>query len=377
MNISPQIRGKKPSRLMLFATSRAGILATVIIVCTITFLLFYSGKVLKTSSVAPSSASRKKALSRGTAASSADTDRVSNTAASGQSLSDTLLYNQHLKNMSNGDSSGKWPVKAAYPNYGAILPYKRIIAFYGNLYSKRMGILGELPPAQMLDKLKQEVGAWQLADSSVVTVPALHYIAVTAQSAPGKNGKYRLRMPFHQIDSVLKLARAINAVVFLDIQSGQSTLQEEIPALEPYLKMPDVHLGIDPEFAMKSGNAPGKAVGTFDAADVNYASEYLSELVRKNNISPKILVVHRFTRGMITNYRGIHTRPEVQLVMHMDGWGGPAKKINTYKQFIYEEPVQFTGFKLFYKNDTKSNNRMLTPKELLQLKPRPVYIQYQ
>src|SRR3989344_1799803 len=31
-----------------------------------------------------------------------------------------------------------WPVKAVYPNAGAILPFNRIIAYYGNLYSKKM-----------------------------------------------------------------------------------------------------------------------------------------------------------------------------------------------------------------------------------------------
>ena len=53
------------------------------------------------------------------------------------------------------------------------------------------------------------------------------------------------------------------------------------------------------------------------------------------------------------------------------------KKINTYKQFIYREPVEYAGFKIFYKNDLKGNSRLLTPQELLKLKPQPVYIQYQ
>jgi hypothetical protein len=80
---------------------------------------------------------------------------------------------------------------------------------------------------------------------------------------------------------------------------------------------------------------------------------------------------------MVTNYKQVKTRPEVQLVMDMDGWGGPPLKKNTYQQFIYKEPVQFTGFKLFYKNDVKNNTKMLTPEEVLALKPQPVYIQYQ
>lgn len=287
------------------------------------------------------------------------------------------LYQEKMAHVINGDSSGRWTVDDKAPLAGAIFPYKRIIAFYGNLYSTRMGILGELPKKEMLGKLQQEVNAWQKLDSAIEVIPALHYIAVTAQGSPGKGGKYRLRMPFHQIDSVLNMAKEINAIVFIDIQVGLSSLQSELPEFEKYLKLPNVHLGIDPEFSMKGGEKPGSVIGKYDAADINYASGYLARLVKENNIPPKILVVHRFTQGMVTNYRSIKVQPEVQLVMHMDGWGEPAKKINTYKQYIYKEPVEFTGFKLFYKNDTKNNGRLLTPQELLDLQPQPLYIQYQ
>jgi hypothetical protein len=291
---------------------------------------------------------------------------------------DTVLYDQLTTHITNKDSSGKWPVKGDYPSAGAILPFKRIVAYYGNLYSTRMGILGELPEKEMLEKLQGEVKKWQEADTALEVVPALHYIAITAQGSPGKGNKYRLRMPFNQIDKVLAMAEKINALVFIDIQVGLSTLQEELPEFEKYLKMPNVHFGIDPEFSMKGGQAPGKVVGTFDAADINYTTNYLAKLVKENNLPPKILVVHRFTQKMVTNHQQIKTRPEVQIVMDMDGWGHQARKINTYRQFIHKEPVQFTGFKLFYKNDLReANSHVMTPAEILKLKPQPVYIQYQ
>jgi len=185
-------------------------------------------------------------------------------------------------------------------------------------------------------------------------------------------------MPFHQIDSVINMAKTIDALVFIDIQVGLGTLQEELPQLEKYLMMPQVHLGIDPEFSMKGGQAPGKVVGTFDAADINYTSDYLAKLVNDHQLPPKILVVHRFTQNMVTNYKQIKKIPEVQIVMDMDGWGAKARKLNTYRQFIYKEPVQFTGFKLFYKNDLRETDKVIfTPQELLKVKPQPVYIQYQ
>ncbi len=292
---------------------------------------------------------------------------------------DTLAYRQKMKALANGDTTGKWPVKKEpYPLAGAILPFKRIVAYYGNLYSVRMGILGELPPKQMLAKLDQEVKRWEKADPQTPVQPALHYIAVVAQGDGGKDGKYRFRMPDKQIDSVLSIAKMRNAIVFLDIQVALSTIREELPRLEKYLKLPNVHLGIDPEFAMKTGAKPGTKIGTYDAADINYCSDYLAKLVQTYGLPPKVFTIHRFTKGMVTNSKQIKLRPEVQLVMHMDGWGAPELKKGTYRHWIYNEPVQFTGFKLFYKNDIKNPpNRMMTPEELVKLIPKPAYIQYQ
>jgi hypothetical protein len=279
--------------------------------------------------------------------------------------------------LSNNDTTGKWPVKAPYPLLGALLPYNRIIAFYGNLYSTRMGILGEIPRAQMIAKLQGEVAKWQAADSTTKAIPALHYIATTAQGEPGRDGKHRMRLPFRQIDTVIKWAKPINALVFLDIQVGHSTIKEEVPTLEEYLILPNVHLGIDPEFSMKNGERPGSKIGTFTADDINDAIDYLADLVRKHKLTPKVLVVHRFTQGMVTNYKKIKKVPEVQVVMDMDGFGSKVLKKDSYKSYIYREPVQFTGFKLFYKNDVRKNWVMYTPEELVKFTPKPIYIQYQ
>lgn len=290
---------------------------------------------------------------------------------------DTVDYNKRMVALSNNDTTGRWPVKAPYPLPGAILPYNRIIAYYGNLYSTRMGILGELPRREMLAKLKGEVAKWQAADSTVKAIPALHYIAVTAQGAPGKNNMHRMRMPFKQIDTILSWAKPINALVFLDIQVGHSTVKAEVAELEKYLALPNVHLGIDPEFSMKNGERPGSKIGNFTAADINDAIDILANIVRKNKLTPKVLVVHRFTQGMVKNYKEIKTVPEVQIVMDMDGFGSKTLKKSTYMSYIYREPVQFTGFKLFYKNDNKKDWKMYSPEEVIKLTPKPIYIQYQ
>lgn len=293
-------------------------------------------------------------------------------------LLDSLAYHKALIAMLHNDSLSKWPLNTGYPLAGAILPTHRIVAYYGNFYSKKMGVLGEYPKAQVLGKLKQEILRWQAADTTIPVIPALHYIAVTAQGSPGNGNKYRLRMPFTEIDKVVNMAKEIDALVFIDVQLGQSSVEAELPLLEKYLKMPNVHFGIDPEFSMKAGQVPGSIIGSIDAAAINYASEWLAKLVTQYHLPPKILVIHRFTRKMVTNYQQIKLHPEIQVVMDMDGWGHQARKINTYQTFIKREPVQFTGFKLFYKNDLgEAKSHLMQPAEVLKLNPKPVYIQYQ
>ncbi len=292
---------------------------------------------------------------------------------------DTLSYSNKLAKIANGDTTGRWPVSPQpFPSGDPILPFKRIVAYYGNLYSKKMGILGEYPPQEVWKRLHAEMKVWEKADPSTPVQPAIHYIAAVAQGSAQKDGTYRKRMPESQIDSALSIAAMGKAIVFLDIQVALSTVQEEVPLLEKYLSMPHVHLAIDPEFSMKDGSRPGTKIGSFDAGDINYCSQYLTGLVRKHKLTPKILIVHRFTQGMVKGYDQIKLHPEVQLVVNMDGWGATVLKRDTYKQYIYREPVQFTGFKLFYKNDLKRPpHHMLTPSEILKLVPQPIYIQYQ
>lgn len=271
-----------------------------------------------------------------------------------------------------------WPVKAAYPNPGALLPNNRIIAYYGNFYSKGMGVLGEYPEDQMLAMLKAEMAQWEAADPTTPTIPAINYIVITAQENAGKDGMYRLRMPDSQVDKAVEIAAKVNGIVILDIQVGLSSVQKELPQYEKYFSMPNVHLGLDPEFDMPGNIPPGDVIGTMSAADINWAAEYFANLVKLHNLPPKVIVLHRFTQGMIKNTELIKPLPEVQFIMDMDGWGFGAKKINTYNSVVASEPVQFTGFKLFYKNDLKPPSKaLLTPAEVLRLTPAPSFIQYQ
>jgi hypothetical protein len=270
-----------------------------------------------------------------------------------------------------------WPVNYPRPLPGALLPDKRIVCYYGNPNSERMGVLGEYPRQEMLSRLQREVQRWNEADPQHPVVPCLHMVSVVAQGDPGPSGHYRAQMRDTQVDSIYQMAKSINGVFVIDVQVGTDDIRNIMPRFENFLKRPDVHFAVDPEFYMRGGIVPGRRIGTMHAADINYVSEQLARIVRENHLPPKVLIIHRFTRNMVTNTEDIILRPEVQIVMDMDGWGAPWLKRDSYRDYVVRHPVQFTGFKLFYHNDTKKGDPLMSPADLLRLEPKPLYIQYQ
>jgi len=289
-------------------------------------------------------------------------------------LKHLALQRDSLKADSIARKSGQLP--------GALLPGHRIVAFYGNIRSKGMGILGRVPKDSMMRQFDRVLKEWQDADPSIPVMPCFHSVTITAQAAPGADKKYRLINSASTIEETRAWAKEKNALMFMDVQVGLSDLEHELPKLTEYLKDPMVHLGIDPEFAMATKKVrPGKKIGTYDAKDINYAINFLARIVSENHLPPKLLMVHRFTKGMVTNYKDIKLDPRVQVIMDMDGWGDPILKKNSYKKYIQQEPVQYAGFKLFYEYDPKRKpHHMMTPKEVLDttnLNPTPLYVQYQ
>jgi hypothetical protein len=256
---------------------------------------------------------------------------------------------------------------------GSLLPGCRIVAFYGNPMSKRMGILGEIRPDSMLARLAKQAAAYAAVDSGRPVLPALELIATVAQAAPGKSGLYRARMPDTLITRVMGWAEAHHYLVILDIQTGRSTMTAELMPLMKYLARPYVHLALDPEFSIGTKKIPGKVIGRIDAADVNAVSSVLANLVDSLKLPPKMLIVHRFTTPMLSNHQKIKLDPRVQIVIDMDGFGAPRLKYGSYKAYVHDRPVQFAGFKLFYKNDKP----MLTPQQVVEMDPVPLFIMYQ
>jgi hypothetical protein len=271
----------------------------------------------------------------------------------------------------------KWYPQMPEFRDGVLLPCNRIVVYYGNPNSRQMGALGEFPRDEMLSRLQRQVEQWRQADPGTPVIPGLHLIAVVAQGDPGPSGKYRAQIRDQQVDSIYQMARSINGILFIDVQVALDDVRNIMPRFEEFLKRPDVHFAVDPEFYMRGGVLPGRRIGTMYAADINWVMDQLTRIVQENNLPPKVLIIHRFTRGMVPDVENVRLRPEVQLVMHMDGWGAPWLKYDSYRDYIVRHPAQFTGWKNFYHNDTKKGDPLTTPQDLLQLWPEPLYVQYQ
>jgi hypothetical protein len=173
-----------------------------------------------------------------------------------------------------------WPAAAPYPNGDAIIPFKRILSYYGNFYSKNMGILGEYEPDEVLGRLEIAKAEWEAADPSTPVLKAIEYIAMVAQANAGKDGMYRAMMPDEEIEKAHALAKKADAILILDLQIGLSTIDKELLKFKDYITRPDVHIALDPQFSMKNGKKPGSVIGTFSAQDINYTINYISNIVK-------------------------------------------------------------------------------------------------
>jgi hypothetical protein len=270
-----------------------------------------------------------------------------------------------------GKAAEKAP-PAQLPGGGRTLfPERRVVAFYGNPRDDELGALGIGTPAQAARKLVAQAKPYNLKARPVL--PAMELITTVATAAPGDAGLYRDHLSFAKIRSYLKAARRIKALLVLDIQPGRGQFGPEIERLAPFLREPDVGLALDPEWHVGPDQLPGKVIGSTDADVVNAAARYLAKLVRERDLPEKLLIVHRFTDGMIARADRLAPVPGVQTVVNVDGFGSNSVKVAKYHAFVRSTPRLRRGFKLFYKEDVKT----MTPKAVMALSPRPDVVVYE
>ncbi|MBA3826960.1 MAG: hypothetical protein H0X24_24085 [Ktedonobacterales bacterium] len=277
------------------------------------------------------------------------------------------------------------------PGADAALPNNRIVAFYGYVFS---GIDFNGPvstkPFSFLPKL-QQVGQQYAAADPKHPVKLGIDLVVDTWTGCGVGlpvGCNALSAP-QWIQAYIDYCQQNNLLLFLDLQFGKADVRALVSQMLPYLeRYPFIHLALDTEFHFYP-NQPNPGVfdlGHVDGADINWVIDQLSQLPALYHIPRKVLIIHQYIDGAITNRNKIKTSPLVSTVLHIDGFGVPDQKIAKYNSLAVGLPTPYSGFKLFFSYpdcpvpslSCGAEQPIMTPAQVLaQLKPAPLVVTYQ
>lgn len=256
-----------------------------------------------------------------------------------------------------------------------IFPRYRLVGYAGLTGAKTLGRLGTGPLDSRVVELEKRAKPYATGRQ---ILPVLEVITTIVQRSAGRDGKYRVRITDDQIGTYHKAARERKALLLLNLQPGRSEFLPEAKAYEKWLKLPDVGVALDPEWAMDAGQVPGRAYGHTTGAELNQTARYLAGLVQKHDLPEKVMVYHQVAASVIRNESGLKDHDGVVLIKSVDGLGPPASKINTYRVVNKTTPkFVHAGFKLFFTEDRRGGGRLMSPKEVLALRPRPEYVMYE
>jgi len=174
---------------------------------------------------------------------------------------------------------------------------------------------------------------------------------------------------------LVRRAAASGVYVVLDLQPGRASLLAQARRYQQLLKLPDVGLAIDPEWKLQPRQLPLHQIGHVDIDEVNAVISWLAMLTAQYHLPQKLLVLHQFRLSMITDEQRLDTgHDNIAIVIHMDGQGTPAEKLQTWNAVVGNAPPGvFFGWKNFYDKDQPT----LSPQQTMVNTPEPVMISYQ
>ena len=246
--------------------------------------------------------------------------------------------------------------------------YKRTwLTYYGRPNIPVMGILGEHDVVTLTQLLKEKAAEYDRVNGPALAVqPAIHLVHGMATVGPGDDNSFLAYLTDAEVLPYIEHALQEDVAVILDVQVANLSPAEAISRTLQYLKYPNVHLAIDPEFAMSypGQRVPGDPIGYITAEQVNETQRVISDYLRANHIKGKrLLLVHQFQTDMIVGKEKLDlTVPEVELVLSVDGFGVPYVKIWKYNALV-DQNSPFTSFKIFYQWDEP----VMTPAQALGL----------
>ena len=255
----------------------------------------------------------------------------------------------------------------------SLLENNSVVAYYGTPRQPIMGILGEYEAETVAWLLSERAARFDALNGEAGVKPALHLVYGVAQPEAGADGLHLRYVDDRTVRQYLAVARRYGFALVIDLQIGHSSALVEAQKVLPYLNEPDVHLALDPEFALAGVAAPGARIGALPAADINAVQELLARVADEGGLPRKTLIVHQFEGFMLPDAPAIERRGDVDLVIDMDGYGPAEIKAVKYAEFGAAEYAPFGGIKIFLKHDPD----VMTEQQLLDLEPRPAFFLYQ
>ena len=249
----------------------------------------------------------------------------------------------------------------------------QIISYYGNPYSASMGILGAGDLETIGARLEEHAALYDRLNGARSVVPAMHLVYAVAQYHPTDNGLYLQYVNDEDVRRYISYTREHGMLLFIDLQIGRSTVQSEVEKVLPYLRYPNVHLALDPEFAVSDPEVPGTDLGSLNARDINDAQQMLDQLAEQEGLPPKLLIVHQFADSMVQSGDAIESYPNVELIFDMDGFGPAAIKRVKYEDLARRSYAANAGIKLFFDYDPD----LMSEEDVLRLQPSPALVIYQ
>jgi hypothetical protein len=253
------------------------------------------------------------------------------------------------------------------------LAANQIVAYYGSPSVPSMGILGEHDAETLAWLLRARADRFDDLNGDAGVVPALHLVFAVAQPETGADGLYLRYVDDRTVRQYIDLARRHGFALVLDLQIGHSSALDEVRKILPYLEEPDVHVALDPEFALAGGARPGAAIGALGASDINAVQWLLGEFTSRRGLPRKMLIVHQFETDMISDADAIERSDGVDLVIDMDGYGPAEVKAVKYARYGAAPYAPFGGIKVFLRHDPD----LMSERQLLDLRPRPAFFIYQ
>ncbi|MYW63130.1 hypothetical protein GTY65_03400 [Streptomyces sp. SID8379] len=256
-----------------------------------------------------------------------------------------------------------------------MFPEHRLVGYCGLPGAAALGRLGTGDLDDRAAEIERRGRAY--ADGRSV-LPVLELLAVVANAGAGPDGTYRTRTPDATIRTFHEAARRHKALLLLNIQPGRADVLDEVKALEKWLVRPDVGIALDPEWEMGPGQVPGDTYGHTSGAELTRVARHLSSLVERHDLPEKVLVYHQVAESVVHDERRLDIPEGVAVVKSADGIGSPRLKRDTWEQLVDTMPEGLlTGFKLFFDEDTEGGGKLMTPDEVLGLRPRPSYVMYE